>query len=437
MKALLLNPPYREKMVKEGRCEQRADIFQTTYPPLTLAYLAAILRKKFDVGVLDCIARGYKLQKLVGIYLNEKPDLVFVNTTTQTIKNDLKIIKKLNNLHRSKFVIFGIYASYFRKQITKEGIATVPKSIEEYAYSLIGEKFDHKSPDSLPFPAWDLINLADYKLPLTGEGFVLLQTATGCPYECVFCTVPFYHGKTLKRRSVKSAIDEILYIKKLGISNVLFFADNFTLDKSWVKRLCKEIIRNKIKMRFLCNSRVDSVDRETLQLMKRAGCWLISFGIESGNQSILNKAKKRIKLEDSKRAVYEANKAGILTLGNFVIGLPSETQETIKETIGFANELGLDFVAFNIATPLPGSALYEQYKNKIIDFEKLEYSSQVISKELDLRYWQKKAYISFYSKKPVERFLRIAGITGMGSILDILKSASYLIFRVLIWRKRD
>jgi len=432
MNILLLNPPYKEKMVKEERCEQKAHIFQTTYPPLKLAYLAAILRKKAAVRILDCIASDYSERELMAFYSKEKPDKVFVNTTTQTVKNDLRIIRELYETHPSEFVLFGVYAAYFRGKISDKKWIITPRNVEEYAYKAIGEKFDKRNLDSLPFPAWDIVDLNCYRLPLIGEKFVLLQTATGCPYECIFCTVPFYHGKRLVKRSVGSVIKEILYLKKLGISNMLFFADNFTLDRRWVKELCREIIGRKIKIRFLCNSRVDTVDKETLELMKKAGCWLISFGIESGNQEILDKARKGISIEDTKKAVYEAYRAGILTLGNFVIGLPGENLSTLKETIRFANGLNLDFAAFNIATPLPGSNLYEKYKNKRIDFEKLEYSSQVISKELDLGYWQKKAYVSFYSKRTIARFLRIVKIAGADNLLSIFKSAFYLVFRVLI-----
>lgn len=432
MNILLLNPPYREKMVKEERCEQKAHIFQTTYPPLKLAYLAVILRKKADVRILDCIASDYSERELMAFYSKEKPDKVFVNTTTQTIKNDLRIIKELYEIHPSEFILFGVYAAYFRKKISDKNWIIAPKNVEEYAYKIIGEKFNLANLDSLPFPAWDIVDLDCYRLPLSGERFVLLQTAIGCPYECIFCTVPFYHGKRIVKRSISSVIGEIIYIKKLGINNILFFADNFTLDRFWVRELCRQIIKRDIKIKFLCNSRVDSVDRETLELMKKAGCWLISFGIESGNQGILDKAKKGIRIEDTRRAVYNAYNAGILTLGNFVMGLPGENLSTLKETIKFANELKLDFAAFNIATPLPGSALYERYKNKNIDFEKLEYSSQVISRELDLGHWQKKAYVSFYSKRAIARFLRIVRIAGADNLLSIFKSAFYLIFRVLI-----
>lgn len=432
MNILILNPPYKEKMVKEGRCQQKSDLLQTIYPPLESAYLAAILRKKAKVTVLDCIAGDCNKKELINFYLTEKPKKVFVNTATQTINNDLGIIKELNTLYPSEFILFGVYAQYFRKKISKIKNIIVPESIEEYAYGLIGEKFNPKNLDILPFPAWDLINLKNYRLPITADKFVLIQTATGCPYECIFCTVPFYHGKKVVKRSIDSVIREIEYIKTLGVKNVIFFADNFTSDKEWVKRLCNEIIKRKIKIKFLCNSRVDSIDQETVDLMKKAGCWLISFGIESGNQKLLDSAKKGIKIEDTKKAISASNKAGILTLGNFVLGLPGENKYTIQRTIQFANTLKLDFAAFNIATPFPGSALYEKYKNKKIDWEKLQYSSQMVCPELDLEYWQKKAYRSFYSKRPVERLVRIIKIVGITNPLRILKSAFNLFFRILI-----
>ncbi len=418
-------------MVKEGRCQQKPELLQTIYPSLESAYLAAILRKKLSVDILDCIADGCNKAKLISFYSKEKPDKVFVNTSTQTINNDLKIIKELNHIHPSKFILFGVYAKYFRKKISKIKNITVPNDIKEYAYNFIGEGFDPGNLDKLPFPAWDLINLKNYRLPITAEKFVLIQTATGCPYECIFCTVPFYHGKKIVKRSVDSVIREIEYVKKLGVNNIIFFADNFTLDKNWVKELCREIIHKKIKIKFLCNSRVDYIDKGLVELMKKAGCWIISFGIESGNQRLLDSSKKGIRIEDSIKAISLTNKEGILTLGNFVFGLPGENKDTIKKTISFANKIGLDFAAFNIATPFPGSALYETYKNEAFDWEKLQYSSQVICLDINLEYWQKKAYRTFYSKRPIRRLLRIVKIAGVKNPLWVFKSAFNLLFRVL------
>lgn len=431
MKVLLLNPPHHEKTIKEGRCEQKGELFETVFPPLQMAYLAAILKKKAEVKILDCIAQNISIEHLTQLYISEKPDKVFVNTTTKTIKNDLVIVKKLNKLNNAEFILNGISALYFRKRLSQIKGIIVPKNIEEYAYNLIGEKSSGDL-DDLPFPAWDMIDLGNYRIPLTGEKFVLLQTSTGCPYDCVFCTVPFYHGKRIVKRSINSVVNEILYIKRLGIDNILFFADNFAVDKLWVRKLCKEIIKKRIKINFFCNSRVDTIDKETLALMKKAGCWLISLGIESGNQRILDAAKKRIKVQDIRKAVSEANLAGILTLGNFVIGLPGENESSLKDTIKLANDLKLDFAVFNIAVPLPGSGLYQKYRNKNLNTEKSGYSSQAILQETDLRHWQRKAYISFYSKRPVGRFLRIIRIMGLKNIVHVVRSALYLVFQVLI-----
>lgn len=422
MEILLLNPPYTEKITKEGRCEQKSELFEAAFPPLELAYIVAILRHKHNVKILDCIASRYNEERLISFYRKEKPSMVFVSTTTATISNDLRIIEKLNEVYKSKFVFFGVYASYFRKRLMKKGII-VPNNVEEYACKIVGEGFNPASLDSLPFPAWDLVNLKNYRLPLTGERFVLIQTSKGCRYECTFCTVPFYHGKKLLKRSINSVIEEILYVKKFGINNILFFADNFASDKYWVEGLCKEIIRRNIKIRFLCNSRVDSLDKETIQLMKKAGCWLISFGIESGSQKILNIAKKGIKIENAKEAISKASSKGILTLGNFVLGLEGENENTIKETIGFANQLNLDFAVFNIAASLPGSALYEMSKQKTLKRELIN--------ETELERWQKNAYLSFYSRKPFVRFFRVVKITGIKYLLPIINSAFYSLSKIL------
>ena len=155
-------------------------------------------------------------------------------------------------------------------------------------------------------------------------------------------------------------IAEIVEMKRtLGIRNVVFMTDSLTLDKRWVNRFLDGVLEEGLQFRWICNSRVDAVDLEMLKKMKRAGCLLVSYGLESGNQAILDAAKKRIKLEDSRNAIRLTRKAGLLSMAYFIIGLPGETAETIEESIRFARELEPDYVNFHVATPFPGTELYD------------------------------------------------------------------------------
>ena len=268
---------------------------------------------------------------------------------------------------------------------------------ERFAYELIGKKYKFSN---LPIPAWDLVDLSRYKMPIKRKKFALLKASQGCPYKCTFCTVPYYYGNKVEFRPVKKIIQELKYIKHLGINDVLFFSESFTLDKKFVRKICKKIIEEGLGISWVCNSRVDSVDGITLDLMKKAGCWLISFGIESSNQNILDKSNKKISLKEIREGVNLAYSKNILTLGHFVFGLPGETEKTIKDAIKFSKQLPLDFAMFYIATPYPGTRLYEQEKKHINrSWKSFNYSSQVINAKINFKKWQKYAYIQFYLNK--------------------------------------
>ena len=422
-KIWLLNPPFPEKFIRVGRCEQKADFFQVGLPPLILAYMASILRKKYIVRIIDSVGEDYSKKDIIRLYLREKPDLVFLETTTPTIEYDLKLINSLSKLHKSKFAIYGVHISYLKsiKKLKDCDIKIIHEEPEKYAFKLIGKKNNLKDLDSLPFPAWDLINLKNYKLPLKNKSFTLIQPSRGCPYKCIFCTNPFYYGSKVRLRSVDSVIQEIKYIKKFNINNIFFYSDLFSVNKEWVKELCKRIITEKLNVEWMANSRVDSIDKETLTLMKKAGQWLISFGIESGDQEILNLAKKQTKIKQVYEAVNLAHSLGILTLGHFILGLPGETEGTLKGTINFSKKLRLDFAMFYIATPFPGSELYEVYKKKLNnDWNKFEYSKQIINSKLNLHKWQKRAYNEFYIRNfSLKKQLRILKIIRMRNIINM------------------
>lgn len=415
----LLNPPYPAAFIREGRCQQPPGLFQTIYPPLTLATLASVLRNKHRVKVIDAVALNYSLQKLKNLYLKDKPELVFVNSSTPTIKTDLTTIDELYKLKKSGFLVFGVHATYFANELSKKNrhIKFIKGLPYDCAYRIIGQKYDFSKP---LVPSWDLIDLSRYRLPLRNRKFVMLQTSYGCPYRCSFCTVPFYYGKKVRYKPLTNVISEIKYAKSLGVNYFLFFSETFTLNRDYVKKLCREMIKQNLRIHWMCNSRADTIDRETLLLMRKAGCWLISFGIESGNQAILDKCKKRIALEQIKKAVSYSNSLGLLTFGHFILGLEGETPETVEQTILFSKRLNLDFAAFYIATPFPGSPLYEKYKQCIKSLGNLAYSRQTIKTNLNLEKYQKKAYVEFYLRGiPLRRIVKILHKIGLKNIFAL------------------
>jgi anaerobic magnesium-protoporphyrin IX monomethyl ester cyclase len=212
--------------------------------------------------------------------------------------------------------------------------------------------------DDLPLPRHDLLPLEKYRAPLVRGPYAFVVTSRGCPGGCRFCIKHVSYGGSVRFRSPENVLAEMELLARLGVRSIHMYADLFTVSREQVVGLCELILERGLRLRWTCNSRVDFVDPEMLRLMGRAGCWMISWGIESGSQEVLRRARKGIELEQVERALSWAREAGIRNWGYFIIGLPGETEETIQETIRFAKRLPLDLVLFHIAAPYPGSPLF-------------------------------------------------------------------------------
>jgi len=239
-------------------------------------------------------------------------------------------------------------------------------------------------------------------MPYIKGPFTFMLTSRGCPVGCTYCIKHVSYQYATRLRSPKLIIEEMWYLKKLGIDNIHMYADLFTVNRDQVIELCNLMIEEKINIHWTSNSRVDFVDEEMLTLMGKAGCRLISWGIESGNEAILKHAKKGADPAKAARALRWAKQAGIMNWGYFIIGLPGETEETIRQTIDFAKKLPLDIALFHVAAPYPGTPFFfEVVKNKWfrpgtrweqVDMDKgtvLDYPNMPAER---LLYWQKKAF---------------------------------------------
>jgi len=218
--------------------------------------------------------------------------------------------------------------------------------------------------DDLPIPLHHLLPLDKQRMPMIRGPFTFIVTSRGCPAGCKFCIKHVSYQTSVRIRSPHLILEELKLLADLGVHNVHMYADLFTVNREQVVELCRLIIESGLKVRWTCNSRVDYVDEEMLQLMGRAGCWYISWGIESANEEILKRARKGYRKEQAIRALRWARAAGIRNWGYFIIGLPGETEETIRETIAYAKALPLDLCLFHIAAPYPGTPFfYEVVEN--------------------------------------------------------------------------
>jgi anaerobic magnesium-protoporphyrin IX monomethyl ester cyclase len=212
--------------------------------------------------------------------------------------------------------------------------------------------------DDLPLPRHDLLPLEKYRAPLVRGPYAFVVTSRGCPAGCRFCIKHVSYGDSVRFRTPENILAELEVLTSLGVRHVHMYADLFTVSREQVVGLCELILERKLSLRWTCNSRVDFVDRDMLRLMHRAGCWMISWGIESGSPAILRRARKGITLGQVEQALRWSREARIRNWGYFIVGLPGETEETIGQTIRFAKRLPLDLALFHIAAPHPGTPLF-------------------------------------------------------------------------------
>jgi radical SAM superfamily enzyme YgiQ (UPF0313 family) len=212
--------------------------------------------------------------------------------------------------------------------------------------------------DALPLPRHDLLPLRCYRAPLVKGPYAFVVTSRGCPGACRFCIKHVSYGRSVRFRSPEHILDEIEQLVGLGARSIHMYADLFTINREHVMGICQGLLERNLRVRWTCNSRVDFVDREMLALMARSGCWMISWGIESGDEDMLRRMQKGIRLESIHRALAWARQAGIRNWGYFIIGLPGETVASIRRTIALAKALPLDLALFHIAAPHPGTPFF-------------------------------------------------------------------------------
>jgi anaerobic magnesium-protoporphyrin IX monomethyl ester cyclase len=297
--------------------------------------------------------------------------------------------------------------------------------------------------DDLPIPMHELLPLQKYRMPMIKGPFTFIVTSRGCPAGCTYCIKHVSYQFGVRLRSPKLLVEEMKILKDLGINNIHMYSDLFTVNRDQVMELCELMIQEKLNIKWTSNSRVDYVDEEMLQQMARAGSRLISWGIESGNEQILKHAHKGAYPDKAERALTWAKNAGIMNWGYFIIGLPGETEATIRETIDFAKKLPLDIALFHVAAPYPGTPFFfEVVENgwfrpgtrwEQVDMDKgtvLDYPN--LSAER-LLYWQKRAFREWaFRPGPMMTYLKM-----LFSDVSTVRSALSVGLQHLSWAATD
>ena len=463
MKILLVNPPQATRYPQ---------------PPLGLAMVAAVLEKNgYLVKILDLPVSGFSENSLSTIIRQEKPDVVGVTAMTPTINSAASIVERVKECDSNITVVLGgAHATILPEETLKsipeidvivrgEGEQTTlelvkvleknPDSLNQVLGITCRERGSVRSNplgppvsdlDTLPFPAFHLLPIGKYRLhPPFGRRTPVMPiiTSRGCPYRCIFCSKAVF-GKKYRSNSPVYIVNEVLFLmENFGVKEVKFYDDVFTLDKKRVVALCMQLKERGIDIPWSCETRVNVVDSDLLGVMKDAGCYMIEYGVESGNQRVLNSLKKDITLEQTIKAFELTRKAGIETVAYFMIGSPQETSETIQETVEFAKKLDSDFVQFSIATPYPGTELYslaledgqvpEKWDEYVYaDLKSVDnpgFGTKTLSRE-ELRAWNKKAYKAFYLRwryvwKRLRKMKSLSdlktNVSGLRMVIDLIK----------------
>lgn len=376
-------------MNREDRCQQPTGdlVVIPPLPPVDMMSLSAIAKKRgYETLFKDYSLKNETVYDFIRDLRNYEPDFLVLNVASTTLEKDLSILSAARDLLDDTVVIvkgaifnfssYSIMQKYPEIDVALRGEIEDAfdeiiqynnfKDIKGITYQIddkIISTADRELPDNidnLPILDRQLIDNSFYQRPDTKKPQTIIRVSKGCPNHCFFCLASPLNGKIVRYRSPELILEEIKECVTLyNIRDFIFWSDIFNLNKEWVQKLCRLIIESNLKINFSANTRADSVDVETLNLMKKAGCNLISMGVESGSQELLDKMGKKITLEQVKKTVSMINRAGIQIYAYYVIGLPWETKESIEKTYKFAKKLNTQYASFYTAAALKGTKFYD------------------------------------------------------------------------------
>lgn len=383
--------PPTGKFIREDRCQTPIDKLKTVAlrPPIDLMYSAASFeRAGCQVRLKDYPGEEHGWAEMEADLREFRPQAILLSITTPSLQDDLKAcdlakkvdpniltlakgahfntldVKSLEQYPALDAVLRGEYENTSREIGSGRPLSEVTGiTWRDRASGQITKNPDRpfeNELDTIPFPARHLANNKLYFRPDTGELQTTLVTNRGCPFHCIYCLANQVSGTKNRYRSVDNVIGEIREcVEQHGIRNFLFRSDLFTQNKKWVISLCQAILDNKLDIQWACNSRVDTITAEAAGWMRKAGCWIVAMGVESGDQETLDRVEKQAKVEQAFTAVKILRDANIKSSVYLLMGLPWDTPELIDKQVKFAKELDPDFLEIFYAYPFPGTKLYE------------------------------------------------------------------------------
>lgn len=390
-KALLIYPPTGSFQRGEDRSQGEIETSTATTQrvPLDMIQIAGVLKKiNIQTKFVDFPMEKKNWKNYEEEIKNFQPDYLIISTTNTTILKDLKaadIAKKINK----KITTIMKGAIFFHLPLNvlkKEEFNNLDIALRIEADTLIEETLENlknlekvksiyyrknkkwyltemkgffEDLDKLPFPDRSIIKNEFYVRPDTGEPMTTIQISRGCPFNCIYCLTPQISGRRVRYRSAENIVDEIEEcVKKYKIKNFFLRADTFTVNKEEVIKICKLIVKRKLNVSWVANSRSDTIEEEMLRWMKKAGCYLIALGFEVGDNSAKKKINKMTTIEQDLRARNLCKKYRLQVYGFFMMGFPWETEKEIKNTRDFIFKLNCEFIEIHLAIPYMGTKLY-------------------------------------------------------------------------------
>lgn len=432
-------------------------------PPLGLGNLASVVRAHgYDVKIIDCEALHLNTQEAASMILKENAGFIGLTAATVSINKaaELAAVLKDNN-SELKILIGGPHITAVPEEtmlrfnqfdigVIGEGEITIVELLNELTSKtditaikgIVYREKSHliktecqdliKDLDELPFPAWDLYpDLARFYKP-SAFGFQKLPstsivTSRGCPSNCSFCNQGPW-GRLYREHSAEYVMEMIktLY-HKYKIRDLAIYDGTFGVNKSRLIKLCELLIKERFDLAWSCNLRINMADVEILKLMRRAGCWGIAYGIESGSQKILEFIGKGITKQQISQAVHNTKKANIITKGYIMVGTLAETKETLLETLGYVPTLALDLLTVNHFTPFPGTLDYERADNfgsfnkdwSLLNEHSLVFVPKSLKKE-DIEFYITEITKKFYFRpRIIFNFLKLAlNLSNLRILID-------------------
>ncbi len=462
---VLVNPP----ITLEERYGSFASVGSQA-PPLGLCYLAASVRKcGFSVQIIDAPALNMDITRTTAEIEKVNTQLIGLTASTVSIYRASELAKAIKKSGvKAPIMIGGPHVSSLPQEtleefkefdigVINEGEFTLPEIISCYKEGgktgtiagLVyreGEKVvlsparkNIEDLDSIPYPAWDLLPYLPKHYKPSPHSYQRLPSSSlmssrGCNGTCTFCARPFM-GEKYRAHSAEYTLGMIDYlVKAYAIKDIMFYDDNFLLDKKRVQTICEELLKKNYKISWSCLARPEITSDDLFDLIKKAGCWQIAYGIESADQTILDTIKKRVTLERISEVIKKTNQAGIHSRGYFMIGCPGETKETIEKTTRFIRESGLKDFHVTFCTPMPGAELFEtahNYGTFERDWKKLGFWDPVfIPKDMtkqELIESHRRMYRKFYLRPSIFlRYLIKLLITSPRSIINTLQAGFYV-----------